>query len=218
MISETMKRSVKLIMLTTTVLAGVFVFTGTAAVKVLPQPSTPVGELLTNADFEAPAVEVGAQDSIHPAGWLTFTSGPSELISLFSTSAHSGNQVVKFVSLGDPNFYQGFFQALPVTPGETYRFSVYVKNDAARPLKGSVTGQLSIEWHGETGNEMGRLWSQAWSASLAATDWAKFEVTGEAPPNSAKGHFVIVEKGDRQPMAGGVFHVDDASVVKVTKP
>src|SRR5260221_102979 len=126
-VSETMKRSAKLIMLTTTVLMGVFVLRGRAAVKVLPQPSTPVGELLTNTDFEAPVVEAGAQDTTRPAGWLTFTSGASELISLLSTAAHSGNQIVRFVSHGDPNFYQGFFQALPVTPGETYRFSAYVK-------------------------------------------------------------------------------------------
>ncbi len=46
LIPETMNRSVRFIMLTTTVLTGVFVFTGTAAVKVLPEPSTPVGELL----------------------------------------------------------------------------------------------------------------------------------------------------------------------------
>jgi len=63
----------------------------------------------------------------------------------------SGNQAVRFVSQAVPNFYQGLVQSLPVTPGETYHFTAYIKIDPAHPLKGSVIGQLSIEWHGGTG-------------------------------------------------------------------
>jgi len=213
-----MKRSVKLFMFTTSTLTGLFVLTGTAGVKILAEASSSVpADLLTNASFENPVVDVGSEDSIHPANWLTFTGGAGDLISLTTAGAHSGNQAVSFISHGVPNFYQGLVQALPVTPGETYHFSAYVKIDPAHPLQGSLIGQLSIEWHGATGNEIGRLWSKAWSASLASADWTKIEVDGEAPPNSARAHFVIVEKGESQPVAGCVFLVDDASVVRVTE-
>ena len=213
-----MKQSVKLFMFTTTALTGLFVLTGTAGVKVLPEATPPAEDLLSNAGFETPALEAGNKVATSPAGWLTFTGGTAELISLTATGARSGHQAVRFVSHGVPNFYQGLVQALPVTPGETYRFSLSVKIDPAHPLQGSVIGQLSIEWHGATGQEIGRLWSQTWSASLTATNWTKFEVVGEAPPNSAQAHFVIVEKGEGQPVAGGIFLVDDASVVRVTAP
>jgi hypothetical protein len=42
-------------------------------------------------------------------------------------------------------------------------------------------------------------------------------VAGAAPPTCAKAQCVIVEKGQAQPVAGGVFLVDDASFVKVTE-
>lgn len=213
-----MKRSVQLIMLTTSALTGYFVLTGTAGVNVLPEASPPAEELLSNPGFEAPAVEVGSPFPIRPAGWVTFTSGTPDLIFLLSTAAHSGKQVVRFVSHGVPNFYQGLYQAVPVTPGETYHFSVYVKSDFTKPLKGSVIGQLSIEWHDASGNEISRLWSSTWGASLPTKEWTKFEVVGAAPTDTAKAHFVVVEKGEGEPAAGCIFLLDDASVVRVTEP
>ena len=213
-----MKRLAKLIMSTTSALTGVFVLTGTAGVKVLTETSPPAPpDLLSNAGFENPVMEVRSEEAMHPDSWLTFTGGTSELMFLTTAGARSGNQAVKFVSHGVPNFYQGLVQALPVTPGERYQFSAYVKVDPTHPLKGSVTGQLSIEWHGATGNEIGRLWSKVWNASFASSDWTKFEVAGVVPPNAARAHFVMVEKGESQPVAGCVFFVDDASVVKVTE-
>jgi len=200
-------------MLTTSALTGFFVFTGLSGVKVLPKAAS--AELLANPGFETPALTPLTTESIHPVGWQTFTSGTAELMTLSAGMAHSGNQAVKFVSHGVPNFFQGMFQTLPVTPGDTYQFGVYVKGDSAKPLKGSVTGQLSIEWHDANDNEIGRLWSTPWGASLPATEWTRFEVAGAAPPNSATAHYVIVEKGEDQSAAGCVFFVDDASVVKM---
>jgi hypothetical protein len=181
-------------------------------VKVLPEALPPAEELLSNCGFEAPAIEAGSIFSVRPAGWLTFTSGTPDQIGLSTVTAHSGKQVVKFVSHGVPNFYQGLYQALTVSPGETYHFSVYVKTDHANPLKGSVVGQLSIEWHDASGNEIGRLSSSTWGASQP-TKWTKFEMVGVAPTDTAKAHFVVVEKGEGQPVAGCIFLVDDASVV-----
>ena len=213
-----MKRSVKVSMLTISALTGLFVFTGLSGVKVLSKVASE--ELLTNSSFEDPAVaDVGILNRAfpRPTGWQMFTSGTAELMTLAVGPAHSGNQAVKFVSHGVPDFYQGFNQAVSVNPGETYQFSVYAKGDAAHPLKNTITGQLSIEWHGAGDEEIGRLWSPAWDATLPATEWTKFEVAGAAPPACAKAHCVIVEKGHAQPVAGGVFFVDDASFVKVTE-
>jgi hypothetical protein len=212
------KRSVQLVMLITSALTGYYVVSGWAGVNVLPQALPPAEELLSNSGFEAPAIEAGMPFSFRPDGWLTFTSGTADQISLSAMTAHSGKQVVKFVSHGVPNFYQGLYQALPVTHGETYQFSVYVKNDRAKPLKGSLVGQLSIEWHDVNDNEVGRAWGTTWGVALSSTEWTKYDVSGTAPPNCAKAHFVIVEKGESQPVAGCVFLVDDASVVKMTEP
>jgi hypothetical protein len=110
------------------------------------------------------------------------------------------------------------YQALPVTPGETYQFSVYIKSDHAKSLKGSLIGQLSIEWHDVNENEIGRVWGTTWGVALPSTEWTKYDASGTAPPNCAKAHFVIVEKGEGQPVAGCIFLVDDASVVRVTEP
>jgi hypothetical protein len=210
-----MTRSVKVGLLTLSALTGFFVFTGLSGVKVLSKAAPQ--QLLSNPSFETPVLPTGGWASIRQAEWQTFTSGTAELMTLTAGAAHSGNQAVRFVSHGIPNFYQGLFQALSVAPGETYRFSVYVKNDSNHPLRGSVIGQLSIEWHDANGAEAGRLWSPAWSASLTATEWTRFEVVGVAPPNAAKAHCVIVEKGQGQPAANCVFLVDDTSVVKVSE-
>jgi hypothetical protein len=210
-----MERSVKVGLLVTFALTGLFVHTGLSGVKVLSKAAAP--ELLSNPGFETPVLPPEGWALIRQAGWQTFTSGAADLMTLWAGAAHSGNQAVRFVSHGIPNFYQGLYQAVPVTPGETYHFSVYVKNDSTHPLKGSVIGQLSLEWHGTNGAEVGRLWSPAWGASLSATEWTRFEVTGAAPPNSAKAHCVIVEKGQGQPVANCVFFADDASVVKVSE-
>jgi hypothetical protein len=209
-----MERSVKVVLLAASALTCLFVFTALSGVKVLSTVGPP--DLLSNFGFETPVLPAGGWAPIRQAGWQAFTSGTAELMTVWAGAARTGNQSIRFVSHGIPNFYQGLFQAVPVTPGETYRFSVYVQNDSAHPLRGSVIGQLSIEWHDANGGEAGRLWSPSWGASLSATGWTKFEVQGVAPPNAAKAHCVIVEKGQDQPVANCIFLVDDASAVKVS--
>jgi hypothetical protein len=207
-----MKKSVKVGVFTTSALTAFFVFTALSGVKVLPKAGPE--ELLSNPGFETPVLPAAGWALVRQADWQPFTGGTAELMTLWASAARTGNQSIRFVSHGVPNFYQGVFQAVSVTPGETYQFSVYVRNDSTHPLKGSVTGQLSIEWHDANGAEAGRLWSPAWDASLSATEWTRFEVTGPAPSNAAKAHCVIVEKGQGQPVANCVFLVDDASFVK----
>ncbi len=205
-------KTVKVGVLTLFALTGFFVFTTFSGVKVLPKAGPP--ELLSNPSFETPALPAGGWALVRQADWQAFTSGTAELMTLWAGAARTGNQCIRFVSHGIPNFYQGLFQAVSVTPGETYQFSAYIRNDSTHPLKGSVIGQLSIEWHDANGGEAGRLWSPAWGAALSTTEWTKFVVAGAAPPNAAKAHCVIVEKGQGQPVANCVFLVDDASAVK----
>ena len=217
--SEIMKRSVKLIMFTTCALTGYFVLTGTAGVKVLQvTPATP-DDLLSNPSFENPAIDVGSPSPVHPEDWITFTSGKSDLIVLSNAAAHSGNQAARFVSQATPSFYHGLSQTVAVAPGAIYQFTAYVRSDPTSPLKGSATGQLSIEWYDANENEIGgRQWGTAWGASLSSKEWTKVQVAGAVPANCAKAHFVIVEKGGGQPVAGGIFFVDDATVVRVSEP
>jgi len=205
-----------LIMLTTTALAGCFVPTGDAGVRVLPEaPATAAipGELLANYSFENPVLDVGSQSPVHPDDWVAFTSGKSDLVLLSGAAAHSGNQAARFEAHAVPSFYQGLSQAVPVTRGAVYQFSAYVRSEPTRPLQGTVIGQLSIEWYDANDNEIGgREWGTTWGASLSSKEWTKVEVSGVAPGNSARAHFVIVEKGGAQPVGGCVFFVDDASV------
>ena len=209
-----MERSIKVGLLAASALTCFFVFTGLSGVKVLSKAAPE--ELLSNPGFETPVLPAEGWALVREAGWQAFTGGTAELMTIWRGAARNGNQSIRFVSHGIPNFYQGVFQAVPVTPGETYQFSVYVENDSTHPLKGSVIGQLSIEWHDANGAEDGRLWSPAWGPSLSTTEWTRFEVQGVAPPNAAKAHCVIVEKGQGQPVANCVFLVDDASVVKAS--
>jgi hypothetical protein len=204
-----------IVMLTTTALAGCFVPTGDAGVRVLPEApatSTAPDELLSNSSFESPTLDTGSQSPAYPDDWVTFNSGKSGLI-LLSNTARSGNQAARFEAQAVPSFYQGLSQAVPVTRNAIYQFSAYVRSDPTRPLQGSVVGQLSIEWYDANDNEIGgRQWGTTWGASLSSKEWTKVEVSGVAPVNSARAHFVIVEKGGGQPVGGCVFFVDDASV------
>ncbi len=172
-------------------------------------------ELLSNPGFEKPAIEVGSESDTHPEGWEVFSGGTPLGIGLSSVSAHSEKQAVRFVEQDAANFFQGMFQDHVATPGKTYRFSVFAENDVVNPLKGSATGQLSVEWQDANAGEIRRDWSSTWGASLSSTNWTKIEMTVVAPANAAKARFVIVEHGGDQPVAGGVFLVDDASVVQL---
>jgi len=213
-----MKRSVELVMLTTCAYVGCFVLSGSAGVRVLPETpgaTSTLGELLSNGGFEIPAVDSGTHSALHPDGWLTFTSGKSDLVLVSNAAAHSGSQSIKFVSQATPEFYQGLFQTLPVTPGVIYDFTAYVISDPSSPLRGSGFGQLSIEWYDAKGTEIGgRRWGSAWNASLSSKEWTRVELEAVPPPDCARAHFVIVEKGGAQPVDGCAFFVDDVSVAK----
>jgi hypothetical protein len=169
---------------------------------------------LANPGFEAPLIAAGNQGNIRPAGWESFSGGASEQMWLSTVCAHDGTQSVRFWAHGLQGFYQGLYQSLPAVPGKTYHFSAYVLNDATSPLRGSVTGQLSIEWHDANNREITRSVGPSWGPSLSSKTWTRLEVMGVAPPNVIMARFVIVEKSGDQPATGCTFYIDDALAVK----
>lgn len=171
--------------------------------------------LLSNPGFENPAISVGTDSDTHPDNWEVFTGGTAPTIGLSSVSARSDKQSVRFVGQDTASFFQGIYQDHAATAGKTYHFSVFAQNDVVNPLKSSTTGQLSIEWKDGSDAEIKREWGPTWGTSLSSTNWTRFEMSATAPPHAAHARFVIVEHGGDQPVAGGVFLVDDASAEQV---
>lgn len=169
---------------------------------------------LQNGGFESPAVKPDAGESA-PADWVWFSSmGEAKKIALSTAASHGGKQSARFTIQGSYGSYQGVFESLAVTPGTTYEFTVYVRNDTASPLAGSTRGQISIEWKDENSNEIERNWGPDWGAAMSASSdkWTKFEMTGTAPANAARAHFVVTQFDGQDSSAGGAFFADDAAV------
>lgn len=170
-------------------------------------------ELLRNSGFESPAVPDTSDSDTNPADWGLFSSVENaEKVGLSSKVNRNSKQSVRLAVQGTPNSYQGVFQALTVSAGNSFQFTVYARNDNRQPLTGGARGQISIEWKAGDGQELDRTWGPDWSASLSGSNWTKFEMTGKAPPNAAYAHFVIVQFDGADAGASGAFLVDDASV------
>ena len=102
-----MERSVKVSLLAASALTCLFVFTALSGVKVLSTVGPP--ELLSNPSFETPVLPAGGWALVREAGWQAFTGGTAELMTIWGGAARTGNQSIRFVSHGTPNFYQGLF-------------------------------------------------------------------------------------------------------------
>lgn len=167
-------------------------------------------ELLQNTGFESPAVQ--AESDTNPADWVFFSSVEGgKKVGLTAKAGHNGKQSVKFAVQGTPGSYQGLFEPVAVASGTSYHFTVYARNDSGQPLKAPGRGQISIEWKSVDDQELERTWGPDWSTSLPST-WTKFEMTGKAPANAVRAHFVINQFDGPDAGAAGAFLVDDASV------
>lgn len=174
--------------------------------------------LIANGDFEAPEIE--AQDSDrNPAGWSPFASG-KEGIGTSKMVVHGGKQSARLMVPTDAgkDANQGIFQLIPVTAGKTYTFTVLVRADASDPLKGSVRGQVSIEWKdgSDQKKEIGRNWGLTdWGASLPADKWTEVMVTAKAPSQAKFAAVVVTQFVGPSPQdTSGTFFVDDATVIE----
>jgi len=172
---------------------------------------------IKNGDFEAPAIE--AQDSDkNPTGWRPFATA-KENIGTSKSFARSGKQSAKLMipqnAPVDGN--QGIYQLIPVIPGKTYTFKVYVHADESEPLMGSVRGQLSIEWKDDSPDkkEVDRTWGTDWGATLSAEEWTEMKVTAQAPAKAKYAAVVVTQFIGPSPQdTSGVFYVDDATVAE----
>jgi hypothetical protein len=189
-------------------------FIAVAALIAIVHPSAKAGdELLTNAGFESPAVAGDSDTDTNPADWILFSSVEGgEKVGLSSKARHNGKQSARLTVQGTPNSYQGIFQSIAVASGSSYQFTVHARNDNHQPLKGTARGQISIEWKAADDQELDRTWGPDWGASLAGSNWTKFEMVGKAPPNAVRAHFVITQFDGADAGAAGTFLVDDASV------
>lgn len=82
--------------------------------------------------------------------------------------AHTGKQSVRIASNRVANSFHGIGQAVAVKGGQTYRFTVQVRNDPAGKLQGSVRGRISIEWQDASGKEIDRTWGPDFDQGLSA--------------------------------------------------
>jgi hypothetical protein len=172
-------------------------------------------DLLQNRGFETPELKEAAETGVVPGDWMVYSSVTSGArIGLSTNVHHAGKQSVRLAVQGAADSYQGLLESVSVTPGTSYHFTVYVRNDDSQPLKGSARGQISIEWKDKDGHEIDRRWGPDWGVALPAGDWTKFEMTEKAPANAVRGNFVI-NQFDGHDSAAGVFFADDASVTIV---
>jgi hypothetical protein len=169
-------------------------------------------DLLLNQGFETPELKDAVETGVVPSDWMVYSSVTTGAkIGLSTTVHHAGKQSVRLAVQGVGDAYQGLLESVSVTPGTSYHFTVYVRNDDSRPLKGSARGQISIEWKDKDGREIDRRWGPDWGVALPTGEWTKFEMTEKAPPNAVRGNFVI-NQFDGHDSASGVFFADDASV------
>jgi hypothetical protein len=172
-------------------------------------------DLLQNRGFETPELKGAAETGVAPSEWMVYSSVTSGAkIGLSTNVHHAGKQSVRLAVQGVGDAYQGLLESVSVTPGTSYHFTVYVRNDDSHPLKGSARGQISIEWKDKDGNEVDRRWGPDWGAALSTGEWTKFEMTEKPPTNAVRGNFVI-NQFDGHDSAAGVFFADDASVTVV---
>lgn len=172
------------------------------------------GNLLLNDGFESPSAGASKESDTDAANWTVFSSvNGSEKVGL-SAVARTGKQAARVTAQGVVDSYQGLFQAISVTPGTSYHFSLFVRNDKSHPLKGTARGQVSIEWKDAHDAEIERAWGPTWGVSLSSTDWVRFDMTVKAPANAAKAHFVVTQFDGKDADSGGSFLLDDATVTE----
>lgn len=176
-------------------------------------------QLIRNPEFDEPVVREDAAEII-PKWWFTFSSlqqADPEIL-LTREPAMSGDQSVRFAPQRIADAYQGLGQAIEVAPDIFYQFSVHVQVAHEDRIRGTVKGQLSIEWIDKFDNEVKRTWGPVWTSSLLPGEWHKFEMTAQAPVDAVGAVFVVTHFDAEDGREGGTFHVDHASVTSLRLP
>lgn len=168
-------------------------------------------QLLLNPGFEEPAWQEG-QPSQLPEEWFTFSSDDQYHIRISRDIAKEGDQSVRFTATGRADTFQGLSQTLDVREGSVYEFAVHVWLDREDERRGSLRGQLSVEWLNARGEEITRTWGPVWTDESSLGFWNEISLTGMAPGGAEQGVFVITQFDTGDPERPGTFHVDDAGV------
>ncbi len=169
-------------------------------------------ELLHNPGFEYPLIEPGFSLT-KPEGWLAFSSvSGRDGFRMTTEGFHAGDQALHVASQDERNSFQGLTQEIPVEEDAVYEFSLYVHNDPAEPLSGTVRGQMSIEWKNARGEEIRRQWGPEWNRRLARHEWTQFSMTQRAPRDAVTAVFGITQFNEQRSRDGGAFYLDSVSV------
>ena len=170
--------------------------------------------LLNNGSFETPSLAEEAHDGSRPRHWTVFGSIEGDVrVQVADTRAHHGTQSCRVSSPVRAAAYQGLFQALPVAHRDRVVFRVHVLNDPSDPMRGSMYGQVAIEWKDTSGQEIDRIHGPIWKTGLSTTKWHKVQVAATAPNDAATAHLVITQFDGDAP-GGGAFLVDFAEAEK----
>lgn len=167
---------------------------------------------LENPGFEAPSIAAGASEGDAPDQWFYFSSIAEDKDGITDRKKHDGMQSLIFESKEKFDAYAGFAQKFTAKAGHRYEFSVYAINDSSDPLTGESYGQVSIEWLGEDGQEIGRTYGPAWNFDLSPIRWEKFLVGDVAPEGAAQAQAVITFFS-RDSEGFGTCYIDDSKIV-----
>lgn len=132
-------------------------------------PSFP--NLVTNPGFEA------AGSGSLPASW----TAPGAVYSRVAQPVHDGSGALQFVN-ADKGNYVMCSQPLPLVPGKSYEFSVWVK---AEGIAGDDSGAtICLEWYGADEKYLGGSYPAGVKAN---TNWTQLKgVTGRVPANATR--------------------------------
>ncbi len=166
---------------------------------------------LVNPGFENPSIIGGAQPGAEPDKWFLFSSIPDKFVGVSDTRKKAGMQSLKLKAQAPTNAYEGIAQKFPAKAGKHYTFVIYAMSDLSNPLVGGSYGQISLEWHDDTGKEISRTHGPTWNFELPGSSWSKFLVEADAPENVAEGVAVVTFFG--QDCNGqGAFYIDDCEL------
>ncbi|MFH0907314.1 MAG: hypothetical protein V1929_00935 [bacterium] len=168
--------------------------------------------LAANGDFEVATNFFAAL----PDGWFCFSS-KSQTVEAGDVLARSGKKSVMLCGQNMPLGHGGLAQLVQIKPGRAYSFSVYVTNSRTNPLAESAYGMIGIEWKNRDNQEIRRVVSSRWDATLSRVDWEQYRVVAVAPPNAVAAAFVIYLYDGIKGSEGCCF-VDDAVISGRTEP
>ena len=165
--------------------------------------------LLTDPSFEDASLFVDDGNGV--GAWNPFAGGGTS--ELDTTMPFTGASAVK-LNLDGANGFAGFFQDVPVMPGDMLEWTVYTKETTGQNGAGI---EMRIEWFDGMGNGLGATPNNT-PASLGST-YELFGFTDTAPAGATVGRvvFAIQTFGAAAPQ---MVFVDDASaqIVPVPEP